>query len=229
MNILRHSGELTHKQEVTRLYRALLRNTRDWNYNLDEFEKHAWEVHQAFRKNMHVQDPREAEKLVWEGHKYLRANLHPLPYVNIHAPGGSSWERNFPFPERVCISMMFYFLTIPSAVAKVSLRRYHKISRTIQEATEGESDSSTSDSVDAPSSIYSWRTYKYQTYIEEGEGDILLRKSMDSITFSKEQHLLDCLLYRELRHFVHRLASGIKQKRNSREQLYYDPKAKADD
>lgn len=94
----------THTEKVTRLYRATLRNSRDWIIDRNLWLEEAREIRAVFQANKH-KSLKEGETLVKQGMQSLLNNRHPEPYIPIYAPGSSKYQRNVPPP----IEVSFFF------------------------------------------------------------------------------------------------------------------------
>jgi NADH dehydrogenase (ubiquinone) 1 beta subcomplex subunit 9 len=94
---------ISHKQRVTRLYRASLRNSRDWIIDYDVFLVDARKIQRRFRENKEKPLP-EGRRLVSAGMAELLEKRHPDPYIPIYAEGSTKYQRNVPPPPEVCFS-----------------------------------------------------------------------------------------------------------------------------
>ena len=92
---------ISHAQRVTRLYRAKLRNSRDWLIDRDLWLVEAKDIQAQFKANKH-KSLTEGQYLVQKGMEELFAERHPDPYIPIYAPGSSKFQRNVPPPPEVC-------------------------------------------------------------------------------------------------------------------------------
>jgi NADH dehydrogenase (ubiquinone) 1 beta subcomplex subunit 9 len=88
---------ISHQQRVTRLYRASLRNSRDWIIDFDVFLVDARKIQKRFRENKD-KSPEEGRQLVVAGMAELMEKRHPDPYIPIYAEGSSKYQRNVPPP-----------------------------------------------------------------------------------------------------------------------------------
>lgn len=61
-------------------------------------------IRAEFESNRHVTDREEQNRLLTHGEKLLAEWKYPEPIVNIHAPGGTSFQRNPPLPPKKFIS-----------------------------------------------------------------------------------------------------------------------------
>lgn len=91
---------ITHVQRVTRLYRASLRNSRDWIIDRELWIEDAREIQRAFRENK-FKSLAEGQHLVEKGMTELFKRRHPEPYIPIYAQGSSKYQRNVPPPPEV--------------------------------------------------------------------------------------------------------------------------------
>lgn len=71
---------LTHRQEVMRLYKAGVRELRNWNYNIYNWRFEVAILRSRFDKNKNVQDLLEAKKMVRLGQAELESKKHPMPF-----------------------------------------------------------------------------------------------------------------------------------------------------
>lgn len=101
---------ITHGQRVTRLYRATLRNSRDWIIDRELWLEEAREIQAVFRANKH-KSIKEGEHLANRGMELLMQNRHPEPYIPIYAAGSSKYQRNVPPPIEVRCRSHDHFLT----------------------------------------------------------------------------------------------------------------------
>ncbi len=97
---------ITHVQRVTRLYRAHLRNSRDWIIDRELWLEDAREIQRHFRANKH-KSLAEGQYLVEKGMETLFKQRHPEPYIPIYAKGSSKYQRNVPPPPEVCTDRLF--------------------------------------------------------------------------------------------------------------------------
>ena len=91
---------ISHAQRVTRLYRAKLRNSRDWLIDYDLWLVEAKAIQEEFRANKH-KSITEGQYLVQKGMEQLFAERHPDPYIPNYALGSSKFQRNVPPPPEV--------------------------------------------------------------------------------------------------------------------------------
>ena len=73
--------KLTHKQEVTRLYRHALKHMLSWTVRRDLWRQEALELRERFDANKDVKDLKKARQLLEEGVKEFFYRQHPAPYV----------------------------------------------------------------------------------------------------------------------------------------------------
>lgn len=91
---------LSHAQRVTRLYRASLRNSRDWSIDYEVWLIDCRKIQARFVENKN-KSPAEGRDLVEAGMKELMEKRHPDPYIPIYAEGSSKYQRNVPPPPEV--------------------------------------------------------------------------------------------------------------------------------
>ena len=73
--------EVSHKSRVCNLYRNILKETRNWKPDFDQWLEEAWEHRQQFNKHMHETNPQKIEALVQNAEKELKRRRHPDPYI----------------------------------------------------------------------------------------------------------------------------------------------------
>jgi NADH dehydrogenase (ubiquinone) 1 beta subcomplex subunit 9 len=90
---------LSHKQQVTRLYRKSLKLIESWAGDREVFLTEAAKVRQRFDENKHL-DPAggRVARLLREGEEEAAKFFHPDPYTVPYMPGGSKFMRNPPPP-----------------------------------------------------------------------------------------------------------------------------------
>ena len=94
--------ELSHKQEVMRLYRKCLRNLSSWVESRALFNEEASKVRAEFNANRSVPvDSAKAKRLVREAKERLYEQTHPDPYIKSYMPGGTLFMRNPAIPLEV--------------------------------------------------------------------------------------------------------------------------------
>jgi len=94
--------ELSHKQEVMRLYRKCLRNLTSWVESRDLFNDEASKVRSEFNANLHIPaDSAKAKRLLREAKERLYEQTHPDPYIKSYMPGGTLFMRNPAIPLEV--------------------------------------------------------------------------------------------------------------------------------
>lgn len=89
----RAKEEVTHKQRVTRLYRALLKNEQHWNIARENYMNRCQEIHDKFRETQFLSEE-EGKALIQKGDAHLLSLRHPDPYKICWMPGGSKFMRN---------------------------------------------------------------------------------------------------------------------------------------
>lgn len=92
---------LTHNQEVARLYRHSLRCLLSWVIDRDAFNDRAEELRAQFDAERGCSNAR-AIRLLKEGQQELFKWTHPDPYCVPFMPGGSLFMRNPPLPLEIC-------------------------------------------------------------------------------------------------------------------------------
>ncbi|OQR96910.1 hypothetical protein THRCLA_21974 [Thraustotheca clavata] len=92
---------LSHKQQVTRLYKRSLKLLDSWVIDRRLWNEEATLIRAQFNANMHVSQT-AAERLIRDAQAKLNDYTHPDPYVVVHMPGGSKFMRNPPLPLEVC-------------------------------------------------------------------------------------------------------------------------------
>ncbi|ETW02973.1 hypothetical protein H310_05414 [Aphanomyces invadans] len=92
---------LTHKQQVTRLYKRSLKLLDSWVIDRRLWNEEATKIRGQFDDNKHT-DLAVAQRLIREANAQLEKYTHPDPYVVVHMPGGSKFMRNPPLPLEVC-------------------------------------------------------------------------------------------------------------------------------
>jgi len=93
--------ELTHNQQVARLYRHSLKLLSSWCIDRDIFNAKATQIRFQFDEERGCR-PEKATRLLREGQEKLWEFTHPDPYRNPIMPGGSKFMRNPPLPMSVC-------------------------------------------------------------------------------------------------------------------------------
>ncbi|KAF0693640.1 Aste57867_15411 [Aphanomyces stellatus] len=92
---------LSHKQQVTRLYKRSLKLLDSWVIDRRLWNEEATNIRAQFNANKHV-EINAAQGLIREAKAKLEHYTHPDPYVVVHMPGGSKFMRNPPLPLEVC-------------------------------------------------------------------------------------------------------------------------------
>ncbi|KAG7368458.1 hypothetical protein IV203_031201 [Nitzschia inconspicua] len=93
--------ELTHNQQVARLYRKSLKVLSSWAIDRDIFNDEATKIRARFDQERGCK-PEKAIRLLREAEDEIFAYTHPDPYCNPVMPGGSKFMRNPPLPMDVC-------------------------------------------------------------------------------------------------------------------------------
>ena len=95
-------GNLSHSQEVTRLYRNGLRLLQSWVVDREIFNDKATELRSQFDqfKNEKPNSPKALSALE-QGIKKFNDSYHPDRYVLPYMPGGSKFMRNPPLPAEI--------------------------------------------------------------------------------------------------------------------------------
>ncbi|CAK4620287.1 hypothetical protein LEN26_015699 [Aphanomyces euteiches] len=92
---------LSHKQQVTRLYKRSLKLLDSWIIDRRLWNSEATKIRAQFNANKAVEIG-TAQRLLCEANAQLEHYTHPDPYVIVHMPGGSKFMRNPPLPLEVC-------------------------------------------------------------------------------------------------------------------------------
>eukprot|EP00581_Thalassiosira_minuscula_P007786 CAMPEP_0183703816 /NCGR_PEP_ID=MMETSP0737-20130205/1408_1 /TAXON_ID=385413 /ORGANISM="Thalassiosira miniscula, Strain CCMP1093" /LENGTH=154 /DNA_ID=CAMNT_0025930613 /DNA_START=39 /DNA_END=503 /DNA_ORIENTATION=+ len=92
---------LTHNQEVARLYRKALKTLASWTIDREIFLEKATEMRGRFDAERGCSNAK-AVRLLREGKAELFSNTHPDPYCVPYMPGGSLFMRNPPPPLEIC-------------------------------------------------------------------------------------------------------------------------------
>mmetsp|Transcript_7581 Transcript_7581/g.10879 ORF Transcript_7581/g.10879 Transcript_7581/m.10879 type:complete len:155 (-) Transcript_7581:400-864(-) len=93
--------QLTHNQEVARLYRKSLKVLSSWCVDRLVFLDEAEKLRSRFDAERGCSSAR-ASLLMKEAYKELHVNTHPDPYCVPYMPGGSLFMRNPPIPLEIC-------------------------------------------------------------------------------------------------------------------------------
>lgn len=101
---LHEPARVPHKQRVTRLYKAILKNTNDWLILREQWLEKASGIQKIFKERAKETNPRLIEQYVDEGEKWLHRHRHPDPYTPIYMFGGTMYQRNAPLPDYVRLS-----------------------------------------------------------------------------------------------------------------------------
>eukprot|EP01098_Paradermamoeba_levis_P013905 TRINITY_DN646_c0_g1_i1.p1 TRINITY_DN646_c0_g1~~TRINITY_DN646_c0_g1_i1.p1 ORF type:complete len:206 (-),score=49.20 TRINITY_DN646_c0_g1_i1:213-830(-) len=97
--VQRTAKPLTNHQRVTRLYRQALRTSRDWYFEIDEWEREIKEIRGKFEASKGLTNPVLIEEKINEAKKMLKLYQNPTPYIKPEAPGGTKWQRNIQPPS----------------------------------------------------------------------------------------------------------------------------------
>ncbi|EQC38183.1 hypothetical protein SDRG_04612 [Saprolegnia diclina VS20] len=92
---------LSHKQQVTRLYKRSLKLLDSWAIDRRLWNDEATKIRAQFDANKFA-SAAVAERLIRDAQAKLVEFTHPDPYVVVHMPGGSKFMRNPPLPLEVC-------------------------------------------------------------------------------------------------------------------------------
>mmetsp|Transcript_31402 Transcript_31402/g.34284 ORF Transcript_31402/g.34284 Transcript_31402/m.34284 type:complete len:156 (+) Transcript_31402:111-578(+) len=93
------AAQLTHRQEVMRLYRSSLRLIASWSESREVFNSEALKVRAEFDENKNLPaDSAKVKRLLREAHERLARQAHPDPYIAPFMPGGSLFMRNPALP-----------------------------------------------------------------------------------------------------------------------------------
>ena len=90
-------ANLTHKQDVMRLYRHSLRNLTSWVESREVWCSEAMKIRARFNDSMKA-DMALAKRLIREGQEQLAEQTHPDKYIAAFMPGGSLFMRNPAIP-----------------------------------------------------------------------------------------------------------------------------------
>lgn len=94
---------LSHKQQITRMYKYALRLSLSWAVDRQVWHAEATEIRKALDSHKHLSpDSGLAKRLVREMEEKLEHFQHPELYVIPWMPGGSKFMRNPPLPLHVC-------------------------------------------------------------------------------------------------------------------------------
>ncbi len=75
--------QLTHKQRVVRVYRALLKNSLAWTITRDAWYPVASEIKGEFKRNMYETNPATIDALLAKAENKLQETQHPDPYISM--------------------------------------------------------------------------------------------------------------------------------------------------
>lgn len=75
--------QLTHKQRVVRVYRALLKNSLNWTISRDKWYPIASEIKGEFKRNKYETNPATIDALVAKAENRLEETRHPDPYISM--------------------------------------------------------------------------------------------------------------------------------------------------
>lgn len=73
--------KLTHKQEVTRLYRHSLKNLLWWVVRRDLWREQALDLRERFEANKDERDVKKVKQILEEGKAEFERKKHPFPYI----------------------------------------------------------------------------------------------------------------------------------------------------
>jgi NADH dehydrogenase (ubiquinone) 1 beta subcomplex subunit 9 len=93
--------QLSHKQQVTRLYKKSLKLLDSWVIDRRLWNEEATKIRASFDANK-AAPAGMGMRLLREANEKLVHYTHPDPYVIVHMPGGSKFMRNPPVPLEVC-------------------------------------------------------------------------------------------------------------------------------
>ena len=106
--------ELTHQQQVLRLYRKSLRTVSSWCEDRDVFNYETTEIRKEFNENKNIPvGSAKLTRIMREAKDRLEAQTHPDPYIQAYMPGGSLFMRNPAFPNEA-----LYPDGVPSFISK---------------------------------------------------------------------------------------------------------------
>ena len=92
---------LTHRQRVLSLYKAAVKNERNWYPDRHEWRFRAILIRDRFEQNRNVLDLVKAQQLVAAGEQELLNWQHPNPLQFPESPGGSAYAREPGSPDWV--------------------------------------------------------------------------------------------------------------------------------
>jgi NADH dehydrogenase (ubiquinone) 1 beta subcomplex subunit 9 len=98
---LETAERLTHKQRVTRMYKATLKTLNDWAIYRDVWSRAAGQAQKIFRSRQSEVNPVLIEQFCAQGESWLQDHQHPDPYIMAYRPGGTLYQRNEPLPAYV--------------------------------------------------------------------------------------------------------------------------------
>ena len=107
-------AQLSHQQQVMRLYRKCLRTVSSWCEDRDVFNYETSEIRKEFDQHKHIPiDSAKLNRVMREARERLDAQTHADPYIQAYMPGGSLFMRNPAFPNEA-----LYPDGIPSYLSK---------------------------------------------------------------------------------------------------------------
>ena len=92
---------LTHRQQVLRLYKAAVKNERNWFPDRHEWRYKATLIRDRFEQNRNVLDLVKAQQILAEGQQELANWQHPNPLQFPDSPGGVGYGREPRSPDWV--------------------------------------------------------------------------------------------------------------------------------
>ena len=91
--------QLTHTQQVMRLYRKSLRCLMSWVESREVWNLEATKIRAEFNQNINLPpDSAKSRRLLREGQERLIEQTHPDPYIASFMPGGTLFMRNPAIP-----------------------------------------------------------------------------------------------------------------------------------
>lgn len=100
---IKGAAKITHKQEVTRMYRKSLKLCNSWAISRDIFNAEATKIRNSFDKYKDLSpDDAKVKYIMNSAYKTMETYTHPDPYIVPWMPGGSLFQRNPPLPLDVC-------------------------------------------------------------------------------------------------------------------------------
>lgn len=76
------AANLTHAQQVTRLYRKSLKHLLSWAVYRHEWRQEALKLRARFDANKDLKDVKKATQLLQDGEREFELYKHPDPYIS---------------------------------------------------------------------------------------------------------------------------------------------------